>query len=128
MSFQINLKKYRESKGLSQEDLAQLLGVGQSTVGMWENGVNMPRMKTLQRITEILEITTNDLMGTSNNNYSGSSTNKDNITFDDFTYAMHNEAKELTEKDKEMLLNMARMLRERINDDKTNGGLHGTSK
>lgn len=127
MSFQINLKKYRERKDLSQEDLAQLLGVGQSTVGMWENGVNMPRVKTLQKITEILNVTTNDLMGTPNVESSNNSTVQD-ITFDDFTYAMHNEAKELTDKDKEMLLNMARMLRDRVNDNKNSEANNGTSK
>ena len=33
------------------------------------------------------------------------------IGFDDFTYAMQNEAKELTDEDKEVLLSMARQLR-----------------
>lgn len=33
------------------------------------------------------------------------------IGFDDFTYAMQNEAKELTDEDKEILLSMARQLR-----------------
>lgn len=66
MSFRINLKRFREERGFSQEELANLLGVRQSTVGMWENGTNKPRMKTLEKITEILNITTNDLLAESN--------------------------------------------------------------
>lgn len=62
MSFQVNLKKYRELKGWSQEEFAKRLGVKQSTVGMWESGANKPRIKTLEKITSLLEITSNDLM------------------------------------------------------------------
>lgn len=66
MSFQINLKRFRENKGLSQEELANILGVRQSTVGMWENGTNKPRVKTLEKIADVLNITINDLMCESN--------------------------------------------------------------
>lgn len=37
----------------------------------------------------------------------------ENITFDDFTYAMYDESRDLTDEQKKMLLDMARMLRER---------------
>lgn len=62
MSFQINLKKYREQAGLSQYQLADLLGVRQSTVGMWENGKNKPRVKMLEKISLVLGITSNHLI------------------------------------------------------------------
>lgn len=39
-----------------------------------------------------------------------SQTSSREITFDDFTYAMHGESKKLTDKDKEILLSMARQL------------------
>lgn len=64
MSFRINLKMYREQKGLSQADLAKMLGISQSTVGMWENGKNRPRVQVLEKLTEIFGVTTNDLIGT----------------------------------------------------------------
>ena len=62
MSLRLNLPKYRERQGLTQDQLAQLVGVKQSTVGMWENGTNSPRAKTLEKIAEILHVTVNDLM------------------------------------------------------------------
>ena len=40
------------------------------------------------------------------------------VTFDDFTYAMYGEAKELTDEDKNMLLEMARMLKKRQQEGK----------
>ena len=40
------------------------------------------------------------------------------VTFDDFTYAMHSESKELTEENKNMLLDMARMLKKRQQEGK----------
>ena len=36
--FSLELKKQRESRGLSQYKLAQQLGVSQATVRMWESG------------------------------------------------------------------------------------------
>ena len=67
MSLRVNLPKYREKQGLTQEKLAQLVGVKQSTVGMWENGTNSPRAKTLEKIAKILNVTVNDLMYSDSN-------------------------------------------------------------
>lgn len=67
MSLRVNLPKYREMRGLTQEKLAQLIGVKQSTVGMWENGTNSPRTKTLEKVAKILNITVNDLMYSDSN-------------------------------------------------------------
>ena len=35
MSFALKLKELRENKGLSQRELALILNIGVSTVGMW---------------------------------------------------------------------------------------------
>lgn len=40
------------------------------------------------------------------------------VTFDDFTYALYGEAKELTEENKAMLLDMARLLKKRQQEEK----------
>ncbi len=44
--------------------------------------------------------------------------NSEEITFDDFAYAMYDEKKELTEEDKKNLLEMAKMLKERKDKEK----------
>lgn len=62
--FQINLKKLRESKKLSQAKFAKEIGVSQSTVGMWESGKNKPEFSTLLKIADYFNVTTDILTGT----------------------------------------------------------------
>lgn len=61
--FQVNLKKLRESKGLSQAKFAKEIGVSQSTVGMWESGKNKPEFSTLIKIADFFNVTTDILTG-----------------------------------------------------------------
>ena len=37
-----NLKSFRKSKGLTQEELAARLSVARQTVSKWENGLSVP--------------------------------------------------------------------------------------
>lgn len=41
MSFAARLKQIRKEKGLSQEDLAELLDVSRQAVSKWEQGVSL---------------------------------------------------------------------------------------
>lgn len=56
------LKYYRMKKGLSQQEVATLLGVAQSTVAMWENGTNTPRVKRLLQLAELYGCTMEELL------------------------------------------------------------------
>lgn len=62
INFSGNLKKYREAKGLSKEELGSRLGVSGVTVGYWEAGRNEPRMGKVEQIAEVLDVTTDDLL------------------------------------------------------------------
>lgn len=55
------IKALRENAGLSQPALAKRLGVGQSTVAMWENGTNSPRADKFPLLAEILNCSIDDL-------------------------------------------------------------------
>ena len=57
------LKTYRKNKGLTQNELAKLLGVGQSTVAMWENGCSMPVSAMLPRLADALGCSIDALYG-----------------------------------------------------------------
>jgi len=58
-----NLKRYRNEKGLSQEQLAQKSGITYSTLAKLESGVNKnPTVKTLQQIARALEVTLDELL------------------------------------------------------------------
>ena len=40
-----NLKKFRKQQGLSQKELAQVVGVNQTMIAHIENGVKSPRLR-----------------------------------------------------------------------------------
>lgn len=61
--FNIRLKELREQFGFSQAQLARKLGVGQSTVGMWENGKNKPQNAKLEMLANIFNVSTDYLLG-----------------------------------------------------------------
>jgi predicted transcriptional regulator len=46
----------RVSRGLSQQDLADYMGVRQSVISLWENGVRNPGPDYLGRYIRLLEI------------------------------------------------------------------------
>lgn len=58
----VNIKKAREKAGLTQQDLANELGVGQSTVAMWETQNSLPRTDKLPALAKILGCTIDDLL------------------------------------------------------------------
>ena len=49
------LKAARLSKGLTQLELAQKLGVVRETISLWESGTNRINSEMLVRISEVLE-------------------------------------------------------------------------
>ena len=59
----MNIKEMRMSANLTQQDLGEQLGVGRTTVAMWENGDAMPRADKLPEIAKVLGCTINDLFG-----------------------------------------------------------------
>lgn len=58
-----SIKKLREDKGLSQIQLADKIGVGQSTVSTWETGDSLPRADKLPQLAAILGCKIDDLFG-----------------------------------------------------------------
>lgn len=63
--FRVELKKHRESAGLSQYKLAEKIGVSQATVGMWESGKREPNFDMLCRLADLFGVATDDLLGRS---------------------------------------------------------------
>ena len=52
----------RKKKNMTQQELAEKLGVSDRTVGNWENGRNMPDLSLFKPLCDELNITLNDLM------------------------------------------------------------------
>lgn len=58
-----NIKKLRQSKGLTQEALADQLGVSFQSVSRWENGLSYPDIELIPEIAAFFEVSTDVLMG-----------------------------------------------------------------
>ena len=63
---QINLKRYREKKGLSQTELGRLAGVRQATISDLENGKGRRvDLDVLERIAKVLGVKATALLSES---------------------------------------------------------------
>lgn len=108
------LKALRSERGMSQTEFANKIGVAQNTVSNWENGNRLIDTETVARIADYFGVTIDYLLGRTGD--MNQNPGEENISFDDFTYAMYNESKELTEEDKQALLGMARLLKKKKQD------------
>ena len=63
MSFGENLQAIRRKNRMSQEDLAQLLGVSRQAVSKWELGEGYPEVDKLLILAERLNVSLDSLMG-----------------------------------------------------------------
>lgn len=60
-----NLRQLRRERDITQEELAQILGVSYQSVSRWENGTCYPDVELLPAIAGFFGITTDKLMGVS---------------------------------------------------------------
>ena len=56
-----NLRKIRRSKDLTQEKLAEILGVSVEFVSNMERGVNAPSFETIEKIAEAFDLPFSEL-------------------------------------------------------------------
>ena len=61
MDFGKNISRLRKEKNLSQEKLAELLGVSRQAVTKWENGKGNPDTENLIRLAEVFECSLDEL-------------------------------------------------------------------
>lgn len=56
MNFSEKLKKIRTQQGLSQQELAEKIGVSQTAIYQWEKGTRIPKTGALIDMTRVLNI------------------------------------------------------------------------
>ncbi|MFX3618624.1 MAG: LexA family protein [Sporolactobacillus sp.] len=64
--FSNNFKLLRESRGMTTTEIASRLGVSQSTISTWENGIKLPRADALDKITKFFNVSLAMLMSKTN--------------------------------------------------------------
>ena len=64
MAYQIGnrIRQYRESRNLTQKQLADQIGVTNSRISNWEQGVNRPDVDILADICHALSVSPNELL------------------------------------------------------------------
>lgn len=68
MSFQENLRYYREKAGYKQaKEFAKILNISYTTYTSYENQGREPKYNTLCKIADILQVSTDDLLGRTTN-------------------------------------------------------------
>ena len=55
------IRRLRLQRGLTQEELAELMGTSQAAVAMWETGARMPRADKLPKLAKVLGCSVSDL-------------------------------------------------------------------
>lgn len=89
----------RKDLGMTQTELGERLGVRKNAVSKWECGrVDAIPASKLKAMAALFGVPASYLLD-------------DDPAFDEFTYAMHNETRNLPKEKKQMLLEMARFLK-----------------
>ena len=77
--FQVNVKKFRKANHLSQEDFAMRLNVVRQTVSKWEKGSSLPDIQMLLKISAVLGVSIQELLGDNDEHNGGKLMNFDVI-------------------------------------------------
>ena len=100
-----------KKNGVTPNAVCSTIGKSTATATHWKNG-STPNGDVLIKIAEYFNVPVDYLLGrTDDPNQKPGETN---IRFDEFEFAMHNETKDLSDDDKNMLLDMARILKNRV--------------
>ena len=99
------IRAERKALGLTQTKLGERLGVRKNAVSKWECGRvdDIPGSK-IKAMAALFRVPPSYLID-------DESALPAQVEWDDFTYAMHNETKDLPEEKKRMLLDMARFMK-----------------
>lgn len=63
----VRIKELRTKKGYTQKELAALLGVGQTTIANYENGIRIPDTEKMNKIADLFQVSFDYLLGRTEN-------------------------------------------------------------
>lgn len=113
-TFKDRIRKLREEKGLTQEELAKILGISRATLASWETGRREPDFETTSKIAEFFGVSIDYLLGRTNNpapNGSGKPSLEEE--FSEIANVLRRSGKKLTPEDKKRI---ARIIKAAIED------------
>lgn len=102
------IKKNRKQKGMTQEEMATILGVTTPAVNKWKRGKTLPDVALLAPIARLLSISTDELLSY-----------KDNLTDEEINQYLHMVQEDLENKDfNDVFLSVKKKIEEYPNSDK----------
>ena len=101
------LKDLRNERKISQEKLANYMGVSRSTIAMWENEASEPDNKSLKRLSSFFGVSTDYLL---ENEFSNS---EPKISDEDIMFALFEGDKDITPEMFDEVKQFARFVREK---------------
>ena len=113
-TFADRLKELRKSNNLTQEDLAKILGVGKTTISMYENGNSTPNDEIKIKIADYFNVSMDYLIGKTNIKESAD----DILNSNDFTIALHSEYDydELPDEARKEIQNFIKYMKDKYKD------------
>jgi transcriptional regulator with XRE-family HTH domain len=78
MSLGDNIKRYRELRNLTVQELADKMGIGKAGIYKWENGDTKPGIDSLTDLSKALDCTINDLTNENSTDLQKTGDNKQN--------------------------------------------------
>lgn len=119
MSFRQRLPELRKRLDYTQNDLAQILNVSQSTIAMWETGKRDPSTEDLLRLSNLFKVSIDYLLGSDANTSLG-----DNLLdeFPEGVQILRRANRELTPEAKARMIEIANIFIDSVNQE--DGGNH----
>lgn len=60
-----NIRLYRQQKHISQQELANMLGVSNGCISLWESGARFPKYSMLIKLADLFQVPVETLTGSS---------------------------------------------------------------
>lgn len=114
--FYDNFLKLCNQKGVSPTAAVVEMGFQKSVATRWKKSI--PTDANKLKIAEYFGVSVDELMSEQKEKLVLPQKDEPEITFDDFTYAFYGEAKELTEENKQKLLEMAKFFKQQQDKEK----------
>lgn len=108
----VRLQMLRKDAKISQQKLADAIGVSRSTIAMWESAASQPDNQLLQSLADYFDVSVDYLLGRTDEKSPGQS-NSPELDMDSIEYALYGTARELDEDEKQQLLELAKLMRKK---------------
>lgn len=64
-----NIRKFRKQKKMTQKELGNKLGISQSAINQFENNKTAPKLTTIIKVADALDVLPRDLIGNNFNEF-----------------------------------------------------------